>query len=34
MQLNIEFGAADTVLTASEEIDNSLLSGLFDGHAR
>ena len=34
MQLNIDFGAADTVLTASEEIDNSLLTGLFDGHAR
>ena len=34
MQLNIEFGAADTVLSADEEIDNSLLTGLFDGHAR
>jgi NitT/TauT family transport system substrate-binding protein len=34
MQLNIDFGAADTVLTASEEIDNALLTGLFDGHAR
>ena len=34
MQLNIDFGAADTVLTAAEEIDNSLLTGLFDGHAR
>lgn len=34
MQLNVDFGAADTVLAASEEIDNSLLTGLFDGHAR
>jgi NitT/TauT family transport system substrate-binding protein len=34
MQLNIEFGAADTLLTASDEIDNALLDGLFDGHAR
>ncbi len=34
MQLNIDFGAADTVLDASEEIDNSLLTGLFDGHSR
>ncbi len=34
MQLNVEFGAADTVLTASEEIDNAVLTGLFDGHAR
>ncbi len=34
MQLNLEFGAADTMLTAAEEIDNSLLGGLFDGHAR
>jgi NitT/TauT family transport system substrate-binding protein len=34
MTLNIDFGAADTVLTAAEEIDNSLLTGLFDGHAR
>jgi hypothetical protein len=34
MQLNIDFGAADTVLTAADEIDNALLSGLFDGHAR
>jgi NitT/TauT family transport system substrate-binding protein len=34
MALNIDFGAADTVLTAAEEIDNTLLTGLFDGHAR
>jgi hypothetical protein len=34
MKLNIDFGAADTVLTASEEIDPSLLDGLFDGHTR
>ena len=34
MQLNIDYGAADTVLNAAEEIDNSLLTGLFDGHAR
>lgn len=34
MELNIDFGAADTMLDASQEIDNSLLSGLFDGHAR
>lgn len=34
MQLNIDFGAADTVLNASEEIDNSLLTGLFDDHSR
>ncbi len=34
MQLNIEFGAADTALVAADEIDNALLDGLFDGHAR
>lgn len=34
MELNIDFGAADTVLVADDEIDNSLLTGLFDGHAR
>jgi NitT/TauT family transport system substrate-binding protein len=34
MQLNIDYGAADTVLKASEEIDNALLTGLFDGHSR
>jgi NitT/TauT family transport system substrate-binding protein len=34
MQLNIDFGAADTVLVAGDEIDNALLTGLFDGHAR
>ena len=34
MQLNIDYGAAETVLDASEEIDNSLLTGLFDDHAR
>jgi NitT/TauT family transport system substrate-binding protein len=34
MALNIDFGAADTVLDAAGEIDNSLLTGLFDGHDR
>jgi NitT/TauT family transport system substrate-binding protein len=34
MQLNIDYGAADNVLSASEEIDNSLLTGLFDGRER
>lgn len=34
MQLNIDYGAADTVLDAAEEIDNSLLTGLFEGHDR
>lgn len=34
MQLNIDYGAADTALTAAEEIDNTLLTGLFDGHDR
>lgn len=34
MTLNLDYGAADTALTATDEIDNSLLSGLFDGHAR
>lgn len=34
MQLNIDYGAAETVLSASEEIDNALLTGLFDGHDR
>lgn len=33
-QLNIEFGAADIPLDANEEIDNAVLSGLFDGHDR
>jgi NitT/TauT family transport system substrate-binding protein len=30
MQLNIDFGAADVALVAAEEIDNSLLDGLFE----
>ena len=34
MQLNIDFGAADTALVAADEIDNTLLTDLFDGHAR
>ena len=34
MQLNIDYGAADTVLDPSEEIDNSLLTGLFDDQDR
>lgn len=34
MELNIDYGAADTVLDASEEIDNALLTGLFEGHER
>jgi NitT/TauT family transport system substrate-binding protein len=34
MGLNIDFGAADTVLVAADEIDNALLTGLFDGHTR
>lgn len=34
MDLNIDFGAADTKLNAAEEIDPSLLEGLFDGHTR
>lgn len=34
MKLNIDFGAADTALNAADEIDNALLTGLFDGHTR
>lgn len=34
MRLNIDYGAADTVLVAGDEIDNSLLTGLFDGQLR
>ncbi len=34
MKLNIDFGAADTVLNAAEEIDNAVLTALFDGHTR
>ncbi len=34
MQLNIEYGAAEVVLDPAQEIDNALLTGLFDGHAR
>lgn len=34
MQLNIDYGAAETELAAAEEIDNALLTGLFDGHER
>lgn len=34
MQLNIDYGAADAKLNAAEEIDNSLLTGLWDGVER
>lgn len=34
MQLNLDFGAADNRLVATEEIDNSVLTGLFDGKTR
>ncbi len=34
MELNLEFGAASTKLDASKEIDNSVLTGLFDGATR
>lgn len=34
MTLNIDYGAADTVLAAGDEIDNGLLTGLFDGKTR
>lgn len=34
MKLNVEFGAADAPLSADDEIDNSVLTGLFDGHER
>lgn len=34
MQLNLDFGAADTVLVAADEIDNSVLTGLWDGVER
>ena len=34
MQLNIDYGAADAPLVAADEIDASLIDGLFDGAAR
>lgn len=34
MQLNLDYGAADTRLDPEEEIDNSVLTGLFDGRPR
>jgi NitT/TauT family transport system substrate-binding protein len=34
MQLNLEFGASSTKLDASTQIDNSVLTGLFDGAKR
>jgi NitT/TauT family transport system substrate-binding protein len=34
MTLNIDYGAADTVLVAADEINNALLTGLFDGKTR
>jgi NitT/TauT family transport system substrate-binding protein len=34
MQLNLENGAADTKLDANQQIDNSIVTGLFEGHTR
>jgi len=34
MQLNLENGAASTRLDAAQQIDNSVITGLFDGHKR
>lgn len=34
MQLNLENGAADTQLDSNQQIDNSVITGLFDGHTR
>jgi NitT/TauT family transport system substrate-binding protein len=34
MQLNLDYGAADTRLDAAQEIDNSILTGLWDGVER
>ena len=34
MQLNLENGAADTKLEAAQQIDNSVITDLFEGHTR
>lgn len=34
MTLNLDYGAAEVKLVATEEIDNAVLTGLFDGRAR
>lgn len=34
MQLNLENGAADTKLDSAQQIDNSIVTGLFEGHTR
>ena len=34
MQLNLENGAADVQLDSNQQIDNSVITGLFDGHTR
>ena len=34
MQLNLEYGAAVTKLDANQQIDNTLIAGLFDGKTR
>lgn len=34
MELNLEFGAAETRLDAASEIDAGVLTGLFEGHTR
>jgi len=34
MGLNLENGAADTKLDSNQQIDNSIVTGLFDGHKR
>jgi NitT/TauT family transport system substrate-binding protein len=34
MALNLENGAADTKLDSNQQIDNSIITGLFDGHTR
>jgi NitT/TauT family transport system substrate-binding protein len=34
MQLNLENGAADAKLDAAQQIDNSIVTGLFEGHTR
>ena len=34
MQLNLENGAADNHLVATQQIDNSVIQNLFDGKTR
>ena len=34
MELNLENGAADTKLDSNQQIDNSIVTGLFEGHTR